>query len=98
VLQYDMSLADDFSVYMQMLSTDLFELTVIRASEENLDAVKEMLGTRLTYLKEQAAYYPAQVAAAEAGVTGEINGVCYLICSEKAADLEKRVMYYVLRN
>ena len=98
VLQYDMSIAEDYSVYMQLISTDLFEFTVIRAAKENIDAVKLMLDKRLNYLREQAAYYPSQVAAADAALTGEINGYCYLICCENAADLQKRLMFYVLRN
>ena len=98
VMNYDMEIADDYSVYMQMMSIDLFELTVIRASEDNLSEVKQMLEDRRTYLREQAAYYPSQVAAADAAVVGEVSGVCYLICAENAADMEKSLMYYILRN
>jgi PBP1b-binding outer membrane lipoprotein LpoB len=98
VLGYDMSLAEDHSVYLQMISTELFELTIIREKERCGNLINKMLEQRRDDLKEKAAYYPQQTAAAEATVIGEINGVHYLICSEKAGDIEKRVMYYVLRN
>ncbi|MBQ9482581.1 MAG: DUF4358 domain-containing protein [Ruminiclostridium sp.] len=98
VLGYDMSLADDYCVYMQMISTDLFELTLIRAQSRNGNLINKMLEKRRDDLREKAAFYPQQVAAAEAAVVGSINDVYYLICSENAEDIEKRVMFYVLRN
>ena len=98
VLRYDMELADDFSVYMQLISADLFELTIIRTSDKNAEAVDKMLEARRTYLRDQAAFYPEQVAAADAAIVGSIDDVHYLICSTKAEDMEKRLMYYVLRN
>lgn len=98
VLGYDMEKAEDFSVYMQMISTELFELTVIRAAEDDINGFKAMLEDRRKYLREQAAYYPSQVAAADACVVGELNGVCYLICSDKAEELEKKLMYFIMRN
>ena len=98
VLGYDMSLADDYNISMQLISTDLFELTLIRAQSRNGDLITEMLEKRRDDLRDKAAYYPQQVAAADATVVGSINDVYYLICSEKAADIEKRVMFYVMRN
>lgn len=98
VLRYDMSLADDHCVYMQMLSTDLFELTVIRAPDENKNLVMAMLDSRRNYLRDQAAFYPEQKRAADATVVGGLDGVYYLICHEKADEMEKKLMYYILRN
>ena len=98
VLGYDMSITEDFSVYIQLVSSDLFELTVIRADSDNLPEVKEMLEKRQTYLRDQAAYYPSQVKAAGSSVTGELNGYCYLICSENADALEKHILYHILHN
>jgi hypothetical protein len=98
ILGYDMSIAEDSSVNVQLISANLFELTVIRASGDNVKAVKDMLEARKTYLREQAAFYPSQVAAADATRVGEVNGVCYLICSEKSADIEKDLMFHILNN
>lgn len=98
VLGYDMSLADDYCVYMQMISTDLFEFTLIRAQSRNGNLITQMLEKRRDDLREKAAFYPQQVAAADATIVGSINDVYYLICSEKAEEIEKRVMFYVLRN
>ena len=81
VLGYDMSTAEDFSVYIQLVSSDLFELTVIRAESGELSGIKEMLEKRQIYLRDQAAYYPSQVKAAGSSIVGELNGYCYLICS-----------------
>lgn len=89
VLGYDMSLADDYSIYMQMISAQLFELTVIRAADGQRDAVIDMLEERRKYLKEQAAVYPAQVEAADAAIVSNVGDYCYLICDPKANDLER---------
>ena len=93
-----MSLADDYCVYMQMISTDLFEFTLIRAQSRNGNLITQMLEKRRDDLREKAAFYPQQVAAADATIVGSINDVYYLVCSENAEDIEKRVMFYVLRN
>lgn len=98
VMGYDMSLAEDSCVYSQLLSSDLFELAVIRADDENIDAVKKMLADRKDYLIQQAAFYPAQVEAAEATVVSELNGYCFLICSKESEAIQKHVLYYIMLN
>ena len=91
ILGYDTSLAADMSVVTQLISVDLFELSVIRPAKGCSDAVKEQLGKRLAFLKEQAAYYPQQVEAASAALTGEYKGCCYLICDKSAQDIEEQL-------
>ena len=98
VLQYDMSIAEDYSVYTQLVSADLFELAVIRADDGNIDAVKKMLADRRDYLINQAAFYPAQVEAAEATIVSELNGYCFLICAAQSEAIEKHVLYYIMLN
>ena len=98
VMGYDISLFEDYSVNMQLVSADLFELTVIKASEENSEAVMAMLDERLRYIKEQAAFYPAQVATAEAALNGHTGDHYYLICSDKSKELEKLVISAIVRN
>lgn len=89
VLGYDMSIADDYCIYMQMISAQLFELTVIRAADGQRDAVIDMLEKRKDYLINQAAVYPAQIEAAEATVVSNVGDYCFLICDPKASDLER---------
>lgn len=98
ILGYDMSIAGDSSVNVQLISTDLFELTVIRAEEDNADAVEKMLEDHREYLKNQAAYYPSQVKAAEATRVAHINSYYYLICCEDPTEIEKQLLGYVLRG
>ncbi|MBQ9384261.1 MAG: DUF4358 domain-containing protein [Ruminiclostridium sp.] len=98
VMGYDMSVAEDSCVYCQLVSADLFELAVIRASDDNIDAVKRQLGDRRDYLKDQAAFYPAQAAAADATIVSEQNGYCFLICSKDAEAVSKHILYYIMLN
>ena len=98
VMGYDMSIAEDYSVYTQLVSADLFELAVIRADDGNIDAVKKMLADRRDYLINQAAFYPAQVEAAEATIVSELNGYCFLICAAQSEAIEKHVLYYIMLN
>lgn len=98
ILGYDMSIAEDSSVNVQLVSTDLFELTIIRASEDNDDAVTDMLEAHRDYLINQAAYYPSQVKAAEATRVGKSGSYHYLICCEEPVGLEKQVLSYILRG
>ena len=98
VMGYDMSVAEDSCVYCQLVSSDLFELAVIRASDDNVDAVKQQLYDRRDYLIQQAAFYPAQKAAAEATIVSEQNGYCFLICSADSEAISKHILYYIMLN
>lgn len=98
ILGYDMSIAEDSCVNVQLVSTDLFELTIIRAGGDNADAVEKMLEEHKEYLVKQAAYYPSQVRAAEATRVGKSGSYHYLICCEEPAGLEKQVLAYILRG
>ena len=98
ILGYDMSIAEDSCVNVQLVSTDLFELTIIRADEDNADAVGNMLEEHKEYLRKQAAYYPAQVKAADATRVGKSGRYHSLICCEEPGGLEKQVLSYILRG
>ena len=88
VLGYDEAIAEDMSVVIQLISVDLFELSVIRPAQGKSQEVSDMLSRRLSFLKEQAAYYPQQTEAASAALAGEYKGYHYLICSKDAQKLE----------
>ncbi len=98
VIGYDVSLTTDYSVNIQLVSADLFELTVMRALETNGEAVLSMLNARRDYLIEMAAAYPNQIAAAEATIVGRVDDVYFLICSVNSKDLEKLVISALKHN
>ena len=91
VMGYDMSTAEDQCVYTQLVSAHLFELAVIRPLPGSEQQVRDMLAQRQRYLKEQAAFYPAQVEAADASVVGEKDGYYYLICDKNSAEIEEKL-------
>lgn len=98
VLGYDMGLTEDHSVNIQLVSADLFELTVIRASDDNGKAVLKMLNERKDYLKERAACYPVQVEAANATVVSHTGDIYYLICHKDANSIEKALITEIKYN
>ncbi len=98
IIGYDVSLTSDYSVNIQLVSADLFELTVMRVPEENSAAVLEMLEKRRDYLIEMAAAYPKQIRAAEATIVSHVDDVYFLICSENSTELEKLVISAVKYN
>ena len=92
VMGYDTSLATDSSIYAQLVSADLFELSLLRVPEDNGEAVLKMLNERKDYLKEQAAFYPAQVEAANATIVSHTGDIYFLICHKDAAKIEKALI------
>ncbi len=92
VLGYDLSITLDHSINIQLVSADLFELTLIRADEDSGDAVLQMLKERKDYLRERAAFYPAQVEAADATVVSHTGDMYYLICHKDAVNIEKALI------
>lgn len=85
----DLSLAEDYSVYQQMLSVDVSEVIILKAKEGKINEVTEQLEKRKKALINDFAIYPGQVASAEATVTGSKNNIAYLICHVDAAEAEE---------
>ena len=96
VMGYDLSITEDHSINTQLVSADLFEFTVIRADDENGEAVLKMLEERKDYLRERAAFYPAQVEAADAAVVSHTGDIYYLICHKDAKSIEKALITEVM--
>lgn len=92
VLGYDLSITEDHSINIQLVSADLFEFTLIRADSGSGDAVLQMLNERKDYLRERAAFYPAQVEAADATVVSHTGDIYYLICHKDAVSIEKALI------
>lgn len=91
VMGYDMSITEDSCVYTQLVSAHLFELAVIKPLKGSEEQAEEMLRRRQSYLKDQAAFYPAQVEAADASLLGEKDGYYYLICDKNSALIEEKL-------
>jgi hypothetical protein len=70
----------------QALSVHLVEIILITPAT---DEAAEFLRARQKELREQLAFYPAQILSAEASVTGTLHNIAYLICHEEAAEIER---------
>ena len=85
----DLSLVEEYAIVQQMLSVDVCEVIVLIAKDD--EAVSELEGvleTRKESLINDFAFYPNQVASAEATEVGSVMNVVYLICHEEAAEAE----------
>ena len=88
-LGIDLSLVEEYAIVQQMLSVDVCEVIILIAKDEG--AVRELeavLEARKESLINDFAFYPNQVAAAEATEVGSVMNVVYLICHEEAAEAE----------
>jgi hypothetical protein len=82
----EQSEAEETIHIQQALSVHLIEVILIKpATEEAVLFLKE----RQRELREQLAFYPAQILSAEASVVGIIHNIAYLICHEDAAEIER---------
>ena len=88
-LGIDLSLVEEYAIMQQMLSVDVCEVIILIAKDDvaarELEAV---LKSRKESLINDFAFYPNQVAAAEATEVGSMMNVAYLICLEEAAEAE----------
>lgn len=89
-----LTLADTESVCIkqQMMSVDLAEIIIVKASDGKLEAVVSELEKRKQALIDTFAFYPNQVASAEATVVGSKGGYAYLICHEEADTAEDALL------
>ncbi|MDR2559886.1 MAG: hypothetical protein LBC86_10175 [Oscillospiraceae bacterium] len=77
---------EEIVLIQQALSVHLTEVILIKpASPEVMSVLLE----RQKILKEQLAFYPAQVLSAEASVIGTFHNIAYLICHEDAEKISR---------
>lgn len=88
----DLSLAQDCSIWQQMLSVDVCEVIIIKASPENMEKVLESLNSRKESLKNYFANYPEQVESAGSTVVGSKKDIAYLICHTEADTAEEKLL------
>lgn len=88
----DFADVDEIAFWQQAMTVHLIEIIVIKPAEGKADAVVAFLNERRQTLKDQLAFYPSQITAAEAAVVGSIYNVAYLICHEDAQTAENKLL------
>lgn len=91
-LGIDLSLVDDYAIVQQMLSVDVSEVVILIAKDGAADRLQDALEARKQSLINDFAFYPNQVAAAEATEVGSVKNVVFLICHEEAATARERLI------
>ena len=91
-LGIDLSLVEDYAIVQQMLSVDVSEVIILVAKDGASSRLQTALEARKQSLINDFAFYPNQVAAAEATKVGTIWNVVYLICHEEAATAEQELI------
>ena len=81
----DLSLVEEYAIVQQMLSVDVSEVIILIAKDGAEEKLEGVLEKRKESLINDFAFYPNQVAAAEATEVGKVKNVVFLICHEDAA-------------
>ena len=87
----DLSLVEDYAIVQQMLSVDVSEVIILIARDGAAEELEGVLEKRKESLINDFAFYPNQVAAAEATEVGKVKNVVFLICHEEAAVARQRL-------
>ncbi len=89
----DISQCTEFFLANQLMSVNLAEVVIVKPAEGSEDAVKEVLDSHFTYIKNDAAFYPDQEAPAEGAVMGTTDdGYIYIIVHENGSDIASTVL------
>ena len=91
-LGIDLSMVEEYAIVQQMLSVDVSEVIVLIAKDGAVSELESVLEDRKESLINDFAYYPNQVASAEATEVGSMKNVVYLICHEEAAEAEDKLI------
>lgn len=95
MLGLDQSLLEDYAVYVPMMSVHLDELIIVKPNPGSEPAVEEQLNSHLEYIKEGAAYYPAQEIAAAGAVMGKTDdGFYYVIVHQIGSEIADVIRDY----
>jgi hypothetical protein len=86
---------EEIACFQQAVTVHLAEVLVIKPKESRMDAVMDFLRRRQAKLKDELAFYPAQLSAAEAMVVGNSHGFAYLICHDDAQEAEKVLLEFI---
>lgn len=93
MLGIDLSLCEDYYITTQAMSVHLNEVIIIKPTAGSEDAVQQQLDEHFEYIKNGAAFYPAQEISAAGAVQGKTdNGYLYIIVHENGADAEAALL------
>lgn len=88
MLGIDTSLCDEYYVATAMMSVHLNEVIVLKPSAGNEPAVQAALDEHFAYIKDGAAFYPAQEKSAAGAVQGKTDdGFYYIIVHEIGSEI-----------
>lgn len=95
MLGLDLSLLDDYSIFVPMMSVHLDELIVVKPKAGSEADVEKQLTAHLDYIKNGAAFYPEQEIAAAGAVMGQTDdGYYYLVVHQVGSDIAEVIKNY----
>lgn len=95
MLGLDQSLLEDYAVYVPMMSVHLDELIIVKPNPGSEPAVEDQLNSHFEYIKEGAAFYPAQEIAAAGAVMGKTDdGFYYVIVHQIGSEIADVIRDY----
>lgn len=93
LLGIDVTLCEDYYLSTQLMSAQLNEIIIVKPSAGNEAAVKEQLDAHFAYIKDGAAFYPAQEESAAGAVQGETeDGYMYILVHTEGAAIEDALL------
>ena len=93
LLGIDTTLCEDFYLSTQLMSAQLNEIIIVKPTAGNEAAVKEQMDAHFAYIKDGAAFYPAQEVSAAGAVQGTTDdGYMYILVHENGADVENALL------
>lgn len=88
MLGIDTALCEDYYVATAMMSVHLNEVIVVKPSAGNEEVVQTALDEHFAYIKDGAAFYPAQEKSAAGAVQGKTeDGFYYIIVHEIGSEI-----------
>lgn len=95
MLGLDLSLLEDYSIFVPLMSVHLDELVVVKPKAGSESKVEEQLSAHLDYIKEGAAFYPDQEIAAAGAVMGQTDdGFYYVVVHQVGSEIAEVIKNY----
>lgn len=95
MLGLDLSLLDEYSIYVPMMSVHLDELIIVKPKSGSEADVEKQLSDHLDYIKNGAAFYPDQEIAAAGAVMGQTDdGFYYLVVHQIGSQIADVIKTY----
>lgn len=88
----DLSYVEEYAAVQQMLSVDVVEVIILKVKDGETSTAVKQLEARKESLINDFAFYPEQVASANATVVGSDMNVAYLICHVDAEGAEEALL------